>query len=789
MEKKKKKRITIGFLMDWIDSPYQAHILSGVEEFVALKDINLICFVTGRLLAINDWERNRNILFDFVSSESVDGLLMMTPALSNIVGIEYFTEFVEKYKPLPIVSIAVEIPGYPYVRIDNNKGMREAMEHLVKFHGYKRIAYIRGPEGNPEAIERLNTYYQVLQENKLPINSNLVVKGGFDFESGHRAIRILLDERKEKFDAIITASDDMAIGAIEELKLKGIQVPEDIAMVGFDDVESSQNASLTTVRQPIHSYGKKATEVLYKMIKNQKVNKVYELPTQLVVRESCGCLSSNTRQAVVNVYSVVDESLDSYLLKEKANLILEIRKLLNIHKQVASKEFTKLLEQLLENLKREILEKHENAFLHAWNKIIFWANRYNFPFFVLHNVLSKIREEIIPLMRERKKLIITENLFQQARIKISESMSQKEILERVFFTLQSQKLNDMGEELAESTDTKTMLEVIYSRLPAMGIKKCYFSVYENASPPYDFSRLILAFDTSGRIKLPEEGIRFPTKRLFPESLINKKERCSFVVYALFHNNDHMGFVIFNLIAENTHLYEVLHHWFKTVFGGVRMIEKIRNQALHLEELVNQRTADLSESNNLLQQEIQERRKTEEKLKQALEELEKYNEILHSQSIRDELTNLYNRRGFFTLAEQHFQYARRKKQEFLLFFADLDRLKEINDNYGHQEGDEALVKTAEILKGCFRQMDIIARMGGDEFVILVVDSTLKDKDYLIKRLENLISDYNQKSGKPYSLSISVGTAFYSSDYAKSLDTLLAEADVDLYNQKQIKKHIQ
>jgi diguanylate cyclase (GGDEF)-like protein len=153
---------------------------------------------------------------------------------------------------------------------------------------------------------------------------------------------------------------------------------------------------------------------------------------------------------------------------------------------------------------------------------------------------------------------------------------------------------------------------------------------------------------------------------------------------------------------------------------------------------------------------------------------------------DDLTGLYNRRGFFTLSEQQWKLADRKKQKLVLIYCDLDNLKAINDLQGHRMGDEALITVAKLLKSTFRESDIIARMAGDEFAVLAIEAETNG-DRMIQRLTDGLSalSASQEFHKP--LSISSGYALYDPDNPKSIDEVLAEADTKMYAQKQPKKN--
>lgn len=162
------------------------------------------------------------------------------------------------------------------------------------------------------------------------------------------------------------------------------------------------------------------------------------------------------------------------------------------------------------------------------------------------------------------------------------------------------------------------------------------------------------------------------------------------------------------------------------------------------------------------------------------------EKLREMSKTDELTGLYNRRGFFTLAEHQLKIANRMKKGIYLLFADFDKLKDLNDTFGHREGDLALMKTAEVLKDTFRDSDIIARISGDEFVVFPIGTAESDVDRIIDRLQANLQIYNSKRTGRGVLSLSIGIAFYDPRNPSSVDELLIQADRSMYDRKKGKR---
>jgi diguanylate cyclase (GGDEF)-like protein len=158
------------------------------------------------------------------------------------------------------------------------------------------------------------------------------------------------------------------------------------------------------------------------------------------------------------------------------------------------------------------------------------------------------------------------------------------------------------------------------------------------------------------------------------------------------------------------------------------------------------------------------------------------EALRALALLDELTGLYNRRGFSILAEHQLKMAERGKRRMLLLFSDLDGLKWINDTFGHPEGDRALIEVADILEETFRESDIVARIGGDEFVVLAVETNGSPAGVLTTRLRENLEARNAGADRRYQLSLSVGVAHYDPTRPCSLDDLLAGADRAMYGQK-------
>ena len=201
------------------------------------------------------------------------------------------------------------------------------------------------------------------------------------------------------------------------------------------------------------------------------------------------------------------------------------------------------------------------------------------------------------------------------------------------------------------------------------------------------------------------------------------------------------------------------------FQEQEVLMRVRNQLL-----IQQQYHQLIKQNQLLEQEIQERLRAEAEVRQL--------------SMTDELTGIYNRRGFFLLANQQLKIAQRTQMSCCILFADLDGLKKINDSFGHEIGDRIIADAAYILKQTFRDSDIVARLGGDEFVIFIPVCSVDTYNYQT-RLQAAIDRFNQEQDRSYQLSMSIGVKECVLDKSVSLEQLVVEADELMYEQKRSK----
>ncbi|WP_196594239.1 LacI family DNA-binding transcriptional regulator [Pectinatus sottacetonis] len=251
----KKITNTIGLIIPDISNVFFSEITKGIEDFAHKKSYNLILCNSNDNHALEI--ESINMLID----QSIDGLIIIMSAESYGTKEQASLSLLKKASlPTVIIDCFNETDNFSTVSINNTKASYMAVEYLISLN-HKRIACITGPLGPQTNTDRLNGYIKALQKHAIPYRKELIYEGNFRYQSGYNAISVLLPQRPT---AILCLNDMMAYGAIKALKEQGINVPNDISVMGFDDIFFSQilEVPLSTISQPAYTMGKKAAELL-----------------------------------------------------------------------------------------------------------------------------------------------------------------------------------------------------------------------------------------------------------------------------------------------------------------------------------------------------------------------------------------------------------------------------------------------------------------------------------------------------------------------------------------------
>ncbi|MBN1799233.1 MAG: substrate-binding domain-containing protein [Spirochaetales bacterium] len=330
-----KPQPLIGLFIDNLFYEYAFLIREGVKTKIHETGGMLICFMGGRLDNPFCNDKLKSVVYRLARSQSIDGIITVSSSIGTYIDKRQYELFIKSFAPLPIVNIGEFIDGYLSVKADNYNGMRELVTHCIREHGCKKIAIIKGPENHEDAITRFTAYKDTLKEHNISFNPGIVVNGSFDADYGRTAIIELMDHRKTEFDALLCSNDYVAITAIQELQRRGLRVPQDIIITGFDNINTCKqlHTPLTTVHQPCFELGYQAAENLSSLLGGNIKQTSIELACRFIARQSCGCKNHEFTSEYVNAESclssvrlnMLDTSLST--LKEKTSNVIHFHEL------------------------------------------------------------------------------------------------------------------------------------------------------------------------------------------------------------------------------------------------------------------------------------------------------------------------------------------------------------------------------------------------------------------------------------------------------------------------------
>ena len=270
-----------GLVITNVMNDFFAPLINGVDAVFSENNYNL-------LVAVSRPEMREKSLPSPIGPRNTDGMLVFANSLCD----EQLASLARIHFPL-VLLYHTSPPGLkiPSVIIENKTATQKMMDHLIEQHGRKRIMFLRGPMDQEDSRWREAGYRAALAAHDLPIDNSLILPGEFEHKVAYHALHDYLSKCGLDFDAVFTGNDDAAVGVFTALAEADIQVPEAVSVVGFDDFRMAPflNPPLTTIQAPTQMAGQVAAEQLSKIFKGQPVEQQILLPTELVIRRSCGC--------------------------------------------------------------------------------------------------------------------------------------------------------------------------------------------------------------------------------------------------------------------------------------------------------------------------------------------------------------------------------------------------------------------------------------------------------------------------------------------------------------------
>lgn len=571
------KRHTIGVLVESLHEACQSVIWKAISSWAEEHHIRLINFIATSQ-DVNFFNSQLPIVKDFVYRNStLDGLIIFAGALLEYEELSEIEAICQKEVGLPIVTIAAEIKETSSVLVDNCTGIIEAVNHLIHDHNRSRIAFIKGPEEHTEAEARFAAYCTALAENNIDYVPELVIPGHFSDLSGKEGVEFLCT-MGISFDAILCADDETAFGVLEGLAAKGISVPADVSVFGVDDVAESSFTPppLSTVRQPLWDVGIAAIEHLVSTIEGKSGCKTIKLPTQMVIRRSCGCFPAYThvREDGADDKKAVEDVLERYasVAFPGFNVSTEggetlLRKILSmLHDSIENRDGGKKLLTFFDTLIDSYGSTSETL--------------KSAQYFI--ELLTTSLESYFSGWMLKEAVAILQNLLHF----VNEVMARSIQSWHMKMDLNQLKVRETSQRLIATFDYDRMAQVIVSDFPQLGIDEFYFSVYgkgktiENKSWKFpEYSTLIVGYRDSNVYNRRNCETCFPTCELFPQEL-HKGENsvANYIVMPLFFEDDQLGFIVYNhSIKSKNFIYEELRLHLSSALKSALILKEVESQ--------------------------------------------------------------------------------------------------------------------------------------------------------------------------------------------------------------------
>lgn len=525
-----------------------------------------------------------SVSHDLIEADTADGFL----AWRTRTGPEtdtYFGRFTQK----PLIYLSTSYSPHPVVSLPNKPGITALISHLVEVHNCRRIAFIGGPAKHRYAIERLQGYTETLAEKGIAFDARRVCSdGAWNQETGAEGVAILLDERGLQIgtdiDAIVCASDQIAIGALAELTRRGINVPRQLALTGFNNIRESRThfPSLTTVSMPFQQQSRQAMTRLVTLLGLvPPFGEMPEMLPQMVVGESCGC----GNQSLVRLYSNNVAVLGRYpeIIQEDDREDLTDMLTNHLHQtllypdaKIAAEQIVSALKSTLagdspDTLLRLIVPHIRTGYFGLMDQV-FWQQMFGRCRVLLHTLCAD------PLRWSSADRII-ENI----RETVAEHYSREQGTLSVWENKVSDVLRVLGMELGLVPDLPAMMDLLVKDCQRLDIDSCWLVCYDvlpQGRAP-EQARLLLAMEQGQRYDVPEGGVSFTSHQLLPVGYRRNAEAGTFVLMPIMHGKNEYGYVIFNQ-SRSTNYYETLGASIGSALRSLHLRDELAGRTRQLE---------------------------------------------------------------------------------------------------------------------------------------------------------------------------------------------------------------
>lgn len=593
----RRRRPRVGLLLNTLSYTYQNDILRGAHDAVSSLGADLYCFSGGPLGGRD--QIGRSSIYDLISQAAVDALIVSTSTLGNVAGKSGVLDFCRRFPSLPICSIGAELEGVPSLLVDDFTGVRDLTIHLADVHGHARIAILSGPLCNDESVRRLAGYRAGLAARNLPAQEALFFEGDFTHRAGLNAVFQFFDEGAG-CDAIVAANDWMALGALEALDKRGLRVPRDVAVVGFDDIDEARFTvpSLSTVQQPIRELGEQAARLVLVQLAGERVAPTTTLPTSIVLRHSCGCFDG-TAHPPEHRRDGTDDG-PPVLARHRERLVMKLEESMPrageavTRRAQATRLITSLCSDLIEGTHHHFLESLDEVLGSTAN----WGNVHAW-----HDTISGVRAQVEQLVRrDGPEAARLERVVERAHVIISAAAERGQGRRRLEQENLLRTLQQTAATLLTATDIPSLSGALADSLAKVGVPSCSVALQQVGRLAADApARLAVAYDLDDGLLVSEPRDVRGDELILPPVLPDRRR--SMVLQPLFVGTDVLGFFGLEIGPLEGTLYEVLREQLSAAVKGVQLFRAVVDAVKKREQAERARLEDEMRLANRIQTSI------------------------------------------------------------------------------------------------------------------------------------------------------------------------------------------
>lgn len=575
------RRRTIALLFDNLVSEYAVHLRRSVQRAASLRDVSVLA-VPGQTLGSPDAAAvTQNQIYELINKDCVDGVIVVSSTMGHHCGNAGLTALCRGYAPLPVCSIGVELPGVPSLVIDNEGGMQLGVEHLIDVHKCRRVAFVAGPENSTESNQRLAGYRRALENRGLALEPQLVVHGAFTVPTGAEKMRELL-EGGAAFDAVVCANDNMALGALDVLGEAGLQMPRDVMVCGFDDINSAHFArpSLSTLRQPLWWMGQRAVDTILKQLAGDSVPLVAKGPVEFVRRESCGC--GYQVASTVNPTGDKRQSLRDVIRERNDNLTEAMRDAVAVPNDALGDWPSELLGALDKELSGE-----EGRFTTAFEVLLERAQLEGASLDEFQRVVSVLRAEFRSVeVANRHETRLIERLWHSARVLVGAASIRLLGRQQIEQQQATTWLGWVGERLATTLSLPLLKEELVKGLPHLEIQRGALALYTGRRSGE--LKPLMARVEGGEIAV--ETAPYRETLLAPQAIFETERSEHFVALPITFESEMLGVAV---LADGAQpgVYESLRQQIGSAVKGAMLHREMVAQVTLRERLEAERVAE------------------------------------------------------------------------------------------------------------------------------------------------------------------------------------------------------